>query len=368
MGKIIDENEVQEMGTPEIFQFRDVRAMAAKILRRATEVAQQKIDAATRHVAELEQQAERKGHDDGYAKGLAKGEAEGRAAGEAAARQEFVGKVQGLAEVLAAIALGLDERKQELQARSEADLLRLSMAIARRIVRQELATDSRQVMQTVQAAISLATSRQDVMLCICPHDLTVIEEELPKLRQVFTDLGRVSVESRDNLQQGDVILVTHEGEIDLRLEEQFSAIERALAGSPMPPAEPTMQLRSHGDPIGVLPDPIVPASSENVAETPAVPSVQATPASQPAGTPVPSVGSNDAVPPSQNGDPQATGENVGGQGQLAEPSTPSTDDAASALNPSTMMMPQSAPISIPPRNKPKGGMRARRPGSGPSGA
>ncbi len=380
MGNVLDERDLQELGSPEVFQFRDVRAMAAKILRRATDVAQQKIDAATRHVSDLEKQAEKQGHEKGYAEGLAKGEAEGCAAGEKAARDEFLEKIKGLADVLAAIALGLDERKQELQARSEADLLKLSMSIARRIVRQELTVDAGQIRQAVQAAISLATSRQDVTICICPHEIAVIEEELPKLRQVFTDLGRVAVEARDNLQRGDVILITHEGEIDLRIDQQFTAIERALAGSPMPEAAASVQLRSHEEPVGTLsgqgPESAVKdqTSGQDTAAAGAQPHSSETEkdGSSPAGENVStrkgaaSVGGDSGnASDSAEGGASENADATGGENELV-----AGEDAEEGADPSERFRSSSTrrggPIPIPARKK-KNVNRPRRPGPGQAG-
>lgn len=227
---IADEMDELLGGAPVAFQFTDLKAMAARILRRANEIAQQKLAAADRHVKEVERAAQEDGFRKGYDEGHAKGEAEGRAQGEAAAREAFGGAVEGVVPALKALVHELDEDRIRLQTQAEADLLLLAMEVARRVVRQAIAVDEDAVRPVLRDAIALMTMRNDLMVRVHPEDLAAVEAELPELRALFTDLGRVDVVADGGVERGGVRVMGRDGEVDLRIEEQLNALERALIG------------------------------------------------------------------------------------------------------------------------------------------
>lgn len=252
------------------FQFEDVRLMAKKILQNAATQAKRKIMVAEAHAKEIE----KAGYDDGYKKGesegRAKGEKDGHAAGDKAARNEFAQSVGDTPSVLQQVLHYLEQRKVAIHAEAEADLLALALEIARRIVRHELSVDPRHIAPIVHEAIGLANDRSDLVVHLNPADLSVIEEELPALRSAFTDLGKVHLLADDSMERGGVRVVGREGEIDMRLEEQFAALERALIGeldegkgeaagedgppeSPPPPAQSVEAAPSVGDSIASVP-------------------------------------------------------------------------------------------------------------------
>ncbi|PYT30481.1 MAG: hypothetical protein DMG58_14285, partial [Acidobacteria bacterium] len=83
-------------------------------------------------IAELEQEMakrDREAHDTGYS--------EGEAAGKAQGEDEVRAAVQRLTESIA----GVDEYRTRLYRQTEVDAVRLSIAIARRVLRRELTVD-----------------------------------------------------------------------------------------------------------------------------------------------------------------------------------------------------------------------------------
>lgn len=225
--------EMRELlgGSPVAFQFTDLKAMAARILKRANEIAQQKLAAADRHVKEVERAAREEGFQKGYDEGYAKGEAAGHTQGEEAAREAFADSVQGVASALRDLLEALREDRIRLQTQAEADLLFLSMEVARRIVRHAIAIDEEAVRPVLRDAIGLMTIRNDLLVRVHPDDLAAVEAELPALRTAFTDLGRVDVKADPELERGGLRIQGRDAEVDLRLQEQFAALEYALLGT-----------------------------------------------------------------------------------------------------------------------------------------
>lgn len=212
------------------FNVPDLKALAAKILRRANEVAQQKIQAAQQTVAQMEKKAFDEAAAKGYADGVKRGESEGRAAGEKTAREEFQKNTGAVAGALQNALRDMAEKKVALQAEAEADLLRLAVEVARRIVRREVEVDARFVVPIVGEAIALTNNRSDLIVRVNPADEKVVKEELPGLRVLFNDLGRVELRADSGIEPGGAVVMSREGEVDMRLLQQFKALELALVG------------------------------------------------------------------------------------------------------------------------------------------
>ncbi len=215
---------------PSAFTFQDVRTLAAKILKRANIVAQDRINAAQKQVADMEKSGFQKGQKEGLEAGRQQGLKEGTKQGANAAREEFVQRTNAVVPLLEELLAHLHENRVALQAQAEADMLRLAIAVARRIVRREVTVDPEAILPVVREAIGLCTERNDIMLRVNPADAEVIEAELPGLHAAFTDLERVRIEVDDSIDRGGLHLFGRETEVDMRLEEQFAALERALVG------------------------------------------------------------------------------------------------------------------------------------------
>ncbi len=213
------------------FELEDIQRLAHKMLQRAAEQAKRKLMAAEQQAQSIEQAAYDSGFAKGESEGRAKGEAEGRAAGEKAAREEFAARTRGAAEALEKILAEVRERRIALHAEAEAGSLRLSLEIARHILRGEIKMNEETIKPLVREAIRLAISRRDLVLRLHPADAAAIQDEIPALRAAFLDLQAVRLETDPALERGSVIAASAEGEVDMRLSAQLAAIERALLGA-----------------------------------------------------------------------------------------------------------------------------------------
>ena len=212
------------------YQYSDLQKTARAILAKATETANSKIEQAKKNIVELEEIMRKQGYDKGYAHGLEEGKEEGRKQGEAAARAEFEQRVGSLNGVLQHILGELKYRKQTIQAQAEAEMLALSLEIARKIVKREVEVDTNFVMPVLMEAVALTNRKSDLVIRVNPENHQAIEEEIPTLEAVFNDIDRVSIKDDESIQRGGVKVVSREGEVDLTLEEQFVALEKALIG------------------------------------------------------------------------------------------------------------------------------------------
>lgn len=116
---------------------------------------------------------------------------------------------------------GLDEieqRRGELCAEAERDLVKLAIGIAERIVKAEIALGRPVAEANLKRAIELAAHRRVVIVRSHPDDMARLAGQ-----------GLV-VEGDATVTPGGVILETREGRVDLDVRTQLDAIERGLLG------------------------------------------------------------------------------------------------------------------------------------------
>ena len=224
------------------FSFVDIKKIATTILQNANSEAKKMIELAKKQVSEyerrgqeFERQAKSKGYEDGYKDGKIKGEQDGKIAGHDDAVEQFTQTVAPVSDAITKLLIFLESKKTELIANAEADLLRLAIAIAKRIVKREILIDEQYVIPTVKEAIALATERSDILILINPQDYEMIETHLPMIKTHFSDIGKVHLEKNQSVERGGVIVRTRTGEVDLQLEQQLDMIQRALLGEGVNP-------------------------------------------------------------------------------------------------------------------------------------
>jgi flagellar assembly protein FliH len=149
---------------------------------------------------------------------------EGVAAGQAAARAEAQEELRVVLDRLAISAAQLASLKHKLRKEAEHEILKLTFAVARRIVRRELSMDADTVLGLLNAGLS-KISRKDL------QKIHVHPGHVEQIRAALEDEGVMTAEVvGDNaLALGDILFETKQGELDARLETQFSEIENGFA-------------------------------------------------------------------------------------------------------------------------------------------
>lgn len=141
--------------------------------------------------------------------------AEARRDGFAEGRQEALAQISG-----DAVRVAVDRARGAVAA--EADLRRLAVRIAERILGAELAMTPEKVVEIVRQAIGAARSRKPLTVRVHPDDAPLVEKALAE--------APLAVVADANVDRGGCIVDTGRGTVDARLATQLAAIERALAG------------------------------------------------------------------------------------------------------------------------------------------
>jgi flagellar assembly protein FliH len=166
-------------------------------------------------LAELQQEAEARARA-AYAQGLA--------AGETAAQQRAQQKLDPVLNSLSAITTELATLRKRVRAEAEEDAMKLAIAIARRVLNRELATDPEAILGLIKAAFGKLNARETHRLRISPSDTAVLQEHRAKLQfppglEITPDRALIP---------GSAIFETSRGDLDASVETQLAEIERGL--------------------------------------------------------------------------------------------------------------------------------------------
>jgi flagellar assembly protein FliH len=105
------------------------------------------------------------------------------------------------------------------------DTVKLAIAIARRVMHRELATDPEAILGLVMAAFQKLNTRETHRLRVCPADASVLEQNRARLE--FPPA--VEIVSDTSLIRGSAVFETSRGELDASVDTQLAEIQRGFA-------------------------------------------------------------------------------------------------------------------------------------------
>jgi flagellar biosynthesis/type III secretory pathway protein FliH len=149
--------------------------------------------------------------------------ARGRREAEAEAQQRFSATMQTTAERLAQSVKQLADLRPRLCKEAEADLLRLGMAIAQRILHRQLNIDPTALEALVKVSLDRLGRQEQIRVRVSPSLQGIVSAVLGKLSS-----RPIEVAADSNLEAGGLIFETPRGQLDASIHSQLDEIERGL--------------------------------------------------------------------------------------------------------------------------------------------
>jgi len=148
----------------------------------------------------------------------------GRREGEAAGRQAALRDLQPVFDRLAAAIQGAAALRPGLRTQAEADLVKLAIAISRRILNRELATDPDAIAGLARVGLDKIRAQELIRVRVHPDHQEPIRAALARL-----SASGVEVVADPVLERGGVTFETLRGRLDVSVETQLREIDRGLA-------------------------------------------------------------------------------------------------------------------------------------------
>lgn len=144
---------------------------------------------------------------------------------EAAARTRAAAEGQKSIETLASSVAELAQLRPRLRKQAESDVVQLALAIARRLLRREIAVDPDAIRGLIIAALEKLQAQEIHRVRTTPE---YIQPLTAILRQTVSHL-KIEVIADSSLRPGGIVFETNQGDLDASIDSQLREIDRGLA-------------------------------------------------------------------------------------------------------------------------------------------
>jgi flagellar assembly protein FliH len=133
-------------------------------------------------------------------------------------------KLQHLEELLQSF----ERLKADLIACNEAQIVRLTYYMAKRLVYDEISARPEVVIEAVRQALMAAQSDENVTVRVSPSDLAFIDGIKEKLGKEFDNVKRLKFEAGNDVSSGGCVVETNYGDVNATLEQRLSRVWQQL--------------------------------------------------------------------------------------------------------------------------------------------
>jgi flagellar assembly protein FliH len=145
--------------------------------------------------------------------------------GKKTGRTEAMTEIQAANDRLSQTLRDLVNMKRRVRSEAEADIVKLSLAVARRILYRELAVDPESIQGIVHAALQKLQNRQITTIRMSPASSEGVKAALEKAGAS----GMITLTPDARMRSGDLIFETALGDLDASVETQLQEIERGFS-------------------------------------------------------------------------------------------------------------------------------------------
>ncbi|HZX45994.1 MAG TPA: FliH/SctL family protein [Clostridia bacterium] len=198
---------------------------ALGILENARERAAQIITRAEEKSREIYERAKQEGYEKGYEEGYEEGERKGFADGHDRGRQQGLATVDEIMEEAVEIRRRALETKERMVREAEAEVVRIVIEIAKKVLGEQVKTDREAVLGLVRKALEKCTYTNSVTLKVSPDDYDVVVSYKKKLLAEAEGITQLDIEAEETMSRGSCLIETNAGVIDAGIEAQMTRIE-----------------------------------------------------------------------------------------------------------------------------------------------
>lgn len=139
-------------------------------------------------------------------------------------QEQAIAEMRSAMERVAATLADLANTKRKVRGEAELELLRLSIAIARRIVHREIALDQEALSGVVHAALQKLQAREISRVRVFPAGADMLRSALDR----FGAPAGLEIYPDPSMRPGDLMFETSLGQLDASVETQLQEIQRGL--------------------------------------------------------------------------------------------------------------------------------------------
>lgn len=173
---------------------------------------------AEREAREIKEAAYKAGTGSGYRDGYAKGYNEARGSFER--ELDTIGKIKK----------GLEEYREEILKMSEKEIVRLSIAIAGKIVRQTIMENSSIVIDSVKVALKSVPHLDKLIIHMNPEDYEYMNSKGEEIKEIMNRYKEIRLVDDKRIEKGGCVIETEMGNIDTQVSSQLKKVSGEILG------------------------------------------------------------------------------------------------------------------------------------------
>ncbi len=140
-------------------------------------------------------------------------------------------QVERVRRLVQAMLSGFARQRRELLADLQPYVVRISVEIARRILRRELRTDPGMITRIAEAALEQVGAAANVRVRVHPLDAQILEQSMMEIVSAPDEAAAIEVVPDAAIEQGGCVVESDRGIVDARLRTQFEEIQTRLLES-----------------------------------------------------------------------------------------------------------------------------------------
>jgi flagellar assembly protein FliH len=149
----------------------------------------------------------------------------GFAEGTAFGKEQAAAEVQPVLERLAQTLTELSSLRSRIRRDAEKDLVKLAVAIARRVLHREVTIDPESIEGLIKVALEKLQSRDLCRVRVHPNHAAFMKASFDRI----SNSKKIELIADASMRCGDVLFETEHGTLDASIESQLSEIERGFA-------------------------------------------------------------------------------------------------------------------------------------------
>ena len=143
---------------------------------------------------------------------------------------EYEKKVQDIVKDLSSVASEFSKEVERYNQEFDSAVVKLALAIAKRIVAREIEVDEGSVLARSREAIRKIVGVEKVKIHVNSSDEEYIREHRNELMSYADSVKEIAIEGDNKVERGGCIIESDLGNIDARISTQFEIVEEALLG------------------------------------------------------------------------------------------------------------------------------------------
>jgi type III secretion protein L len=122
----------------------------------------------------------------------------------------------------------LEEEIQKVRGDMEKLVMPVAIEAAKKIVNKEIELSESTIVDIVCGTLKAVSQHKRITVYVHKSDLEFVEENRPRLKQIFENLEVLSIRPRSDIKQGGCVIETEGGIINAQLENRWRILEAAF--------------------------------------------------------------------------------------------------------------------------------------------